>query len=71
MGASDAGREKASQAEVNYSAAQQNLILRVANAYFGVLRAQDNLTVILAEKSRIPPARADQTAFRRGFGGDH
>lgn len=42
--------KRASQAEVNYSAAQQNLILRVANAYFGVLRAQDNLTVILAEK---------------------
>lgn len=45
--------KKASQAEVNYSAAQQNLILRVANAYFGVLRAQDNLTVILAEKKAV------------------
>ncbi|AVQ87352.1 outer membrane channel protein TolC [Plesiomonas shigelloides] len=45
--------KKASQAEVNYAAAQQNLILRVANAYFGVLRAQDNLTVILAEKKAV------------------
>ena len=45
--------KRASQAEVNYSAAQQNLILRVANAYFGVLRAQDNLTVILAEKKAV------------------
>ncbi|MGL4454324.1 MAG: outer membrane channel protein TolC, partial [Plesiomonas sp.] len=45
--------KKGSQADVNYSAAQQNLILRVANAYFGVLRAQDDLTVILAEKKAV------------------
>jgi outer membrane protein len=31
------------QAEANYLAAQQNLILRVAQAYFGVLAAQDTL----------------------------
>lgn len=31
------------QAEVNYQAAEQNLVLRVAQAYFNVLSAQDNL----------------------------
>ncbi|MGL5800659.1 MAG: TolC family outer membrane protein, partial [Plesiomonas sp.] len=45
--------KKGSQAEVNYTAAQQDLVLRVANAYFGVLRAQDDLTVILAEKKAV------------------
>ncbi|MGL5006158.1 MAG: outer membrane channel protein TolC [Plesiomonas sp.] len=45
--------KKGSQADVNYTAAQQDLIVRVTNAYFGVLRAQDDLTVILAEKKAV------------------
>ena len=38
-----AGKEQTQQAEANLSAAQQDLIVRVVQAYFGVLRAQDNL----------------------------
>ncbi len=40
-------------AEADYSQAEQDLILRVAKAYFGVLSAQDNLTFVQAEKKAI------------------
>ena len=40
-------------AEVEYAAAQQDLMLLVAERYFGVLDAQDNLEFIKAEKSAI------------------
>jgi outer membrane protein len=43
------------QAEVNYQAAQQQLILRTSEAYFNVLAAKDTLTA----------AEAAQEAFRR------
>lgn len=39
------------QAEAQFAAAQQDLILRVAQAYFDVLTAQDNLTATQAQKS--------------------
>jgi outer membrane protein len=38
------------QAEATFFAAQQNLMLRVANAYFGVLQAKDNLTYAQAQR---------------------
>lgn len=41
------------QAEATYSAAEQELMTRVATAYFDVLAAQDNLTFALAEKKAI------------------
>lgn len=43
------------QAESNYSAEQQDLIFRVADAYFSVLRAQDNLA----------SSRSEETALQR------
>lgn len=43
------------RAEAEYNAAGQDLILRVAEAYFGVLSAQDSLEL----------AQAEQTAIRR------
>lgn len=41
------------QAEAQYSADQQNLIVRVAEAYFNVLRAVDNLEATLAEEKAL------------------
>jgi len=41
------------QAEATYSAAEQELMTRVATAYFDVLAAQDNLAFALAEKKAI------------------
>lgn len=43
------------QAKVNFSQAQQDLIMRTAKAYFGVLTAQDTLAA----------ARANETALRQ------
>lgn len=44
---------KARQADAVYAAAQQTLILRVADAYFGVLRSMDNLEFVKAEKKAV------------------
>lgn len=41
------------QAEIQYQAAQQSLILRVANAYFNVLLAQDELQTARAERQAL------------------
>lgn len=41
------------RAEAEYAAAGQELILRVAETYFGVLSAQDNVELAQAEKSAI------------------
>lgn len=41
------------RAEAEYAAAGQELILRLAEAYFGVLAAQDNVELAQAEKSAI------------------
>jgi type I secretion outer membrane protein, TolC family len=41
------------QAQATYDAALQNLIVRVANAYFGVLAALDNLEFIHQDKEAI------------------
>ena len=44
---------KVSQAQTNLNAARQELILRVAEGYFAILGAQDNLIFALAEKTSI------------------
>lgn len=44
---------RVAQAEAEYAAEQQNLILRTANAYFGELLAQDNLGFARAELEAI------------------
>jgi outer membrane protein len=49
----DQAKQQVLQAEAQFSNAQQELILRVAQAYFDVLLAQDNVTVSLAQKSAI------------------
>lgn len=51
------------QAQAEYSAAQQELILRVAEAYFSVLAAEDSLEFAHAEKSAI--ARQLEQAQKR------
>jgi outer membrane protein len=49
------GKEFSKQAEATFAANQQNLIVRVVEAYLGVLRAQDNLEA----------SRAQERAFER------
>ncbi len=44
---------KAAQAEATFGQATQDLIVRVATAYFGVLASQDNLAFIQAQKVAI------------------
>jgi outer membrane protein len=49
----DSAEKKALQAQTGYDLAQQALISRVTNAYFGVLKAKDNLEFVIAEKKAI------------------
>ncbi|EJV0607277.1 efflux RND transporter outer membrane protein VpoC [Vibrio parahaemolyticus] len=49
----DTAEKSARQADATYAAAQQGLILRVSQAYFEVLRAQDNLVFVRAEKAAV------------------
>ncbi|EIV8645448.1 efflux RND transporter outer membrane protein VpoC [Vibrio parahaemolyticus] len=49
----DTAEKSARQADASYAAAQQGLILRVSQAYFEVLRAQDNLVFVRAEKAAV------------------
>ncbi len=49
----DTAEKQARQADSSYAAEQQNLILRVATAYFEVLRAQDSLEFVRAEKAAV------------------
>lgn len=55
------------QANANYAAAAQDLILRTATAYFNVLLAYDNLQVTRAEKA-ASSRRLDQTQQRFDVG---
>ncbi len=41
------------QADANYAAAEQDLIVRVAQAYFGILSADDDLNFAFSEKTAI------------------
>jgi len=52
IGLKQAGKQVA-KAEVNYEAAQQDLIIRVATRYFDVLAAEDQLTSIHADRTAI------------------
>ncbi|MEW5942472.1 MAG: TolC family outer membrane protein [Pseudomonadota bacterium] len=47
------GKSQAEQAEVQFAGARQDLILRVAQAYFDVLLAQDNVALAGAQKAAI------------------
>ncbi|MEZ8019078.1 outer membrane channel protein TolC [Vibrio splendidus] len=49
----DTVEKSARQSDSAYAAEQQALILRVATAYFEVLRAQDNLEFVRAEKAAV------------------
>ena len=62
-----AGSERSKQAEATLAAAQQNLILRVSEAYFGVLRAQDNLLAARAQE-RALARQLEQTRQRFNVG---
>ena len=49
----DQAKQQVLQSEAQFSAAQQDLILRVAQAYFDVLLAEDNVTVSQSQKTAI------------------
>ena len=51
------------QAALEYSAAEQNLILQSAQAYFAVLQAQDNLAAVKAEEAAFK-RQLDQASER-------
>jgi outer membrane protein len=58
-----AGQEQSKQAEATFAGNQQNLIVRVVNAYLGVLRAQDNLEASKAQE-RAFERQLEQTQQR-------
>ena len=58
-----AGKENSRRAEADLSAAQQDLIVRVVQSYFGVLRAQDNLRASQAQE-RAFERQLEQTRQR-------
>ena len=60
-------KKQAYQAEVNYLLARQQLMLRVTNAYFAVLQAQDSLEFVQAEKRAIE-RQLEQTKHRFSVG---
>lgn len=62
-----AGTERNKQAEATVAAAQQNLIVRVSEAYFGVLRAEDNLRAAKAQE-RALSRQLEQTRQRFNVG---
>ena len=49
----DQAEKSAQQAEANYAATLQGLIVRVVDAYLNILRAQDNVEFVQAEKRAI------------------
>ncbi|MDH5423503.1 MAG: TolC family outer membrane protein [Gammaproteobacteria bacterium] len=49
----DQAKAGVAQAAINYSAQQQALLLRVADRYFKVLAAEDNLSFAIAEKKAV------------------
>src|SRR4030095_8954333 len=49
--------QQSALAEIEYRHAQQDLMQRVAEAYFGVLLAQESLRVTLAEKAAVAQQR--------------
>jgi outer membrane protein len=63
----DSAEKVARQADSLYAAMQQNLILRVSQAYFDVLKAQDNLAFVQAEKKTVA-RQLEQTKQRFDVG---
>ena len=61
------GKELSKQAEAQFAFDQQDLIVRVAEAYFTVLRAQDNLEAAKAEE-RATKRQLEQTQQRFDVG---
>lgn len=59
--------KQALQAMATYDLVRQTLVLRVAEAYFGVLRAKDNLEFVQAEKKAIE-RQLEQTKQRFNVG---
>ncbi|MCE0493395.1 outer membrane channel protein TolC [Vibrio salinus] len=49
----ETAEKKAREVDAQYAASQQDLILRVAKAFFEVLRAKDNLVFVRAEKAAV------------------
>lgn len=64
----DASEAVSAQALANYEVAKQSLILRLAEAYFGVLAAQDNVAFAEAEqKANERLLKQNQERFRVGL----
>ncbi|EKO3575844.1 outer membrane channel protein TolC [Vibrio metschnikovii] len=63
----DTAEKQARQADAQYAAVQQGLMLRVAQAYFEVLSAQDNLEFVRAEKAAVA-RQLEQTKQRFDVG---
>jgi outer membrane protein len=63
----DSAEKTARQADAQYAATQQRLITRVAQAYFNVLRAKDNLTFVRSEKAAVA-RQLEQTKQRFDVG---
>ncbi|WOG26704.1 TolC family outer membrane protein [Endozoicomonas sp. 8E] len=63
----DSAKFQSAQAEVTFSYEQQNLILRVAEAYFNVLRAEDSLITAIAEEKAVKQ-QLDQARERYNVG---
>ena len=63
----DAAEKRALQAQAGYDLTQQALISRVTQAYFNVLKAQDNLEFVRAEKKAIE-RQLEQTKQRFNVG---
>lgn len=63
----DSAEKSARQADSQYAAMQQGLILRVAQAYFNVLRAKDNLAFVRSEKVAVA-RQLEQTKQRFDVG---
>ncbi len=63
----DLTKQAAARAELQFSQAQQSLIVRVSSAYFDVLSAQDNLDFVRANKRAIE-RQLEQTKQRFAVG---
>lgn len=63
----DNAKKNAHQSDIAYQLAKQNLIVRVTQAYFGVLSAQDDLEFSVAEKKAIE-RQLEQTKQRFSVG---
>lgn len=63
----DASEKRALEAQAGYDLAQQALISRVSTAYFNVLKAQDTLEFVVAEKKAIE-RQLEQTKQRFNVG---